>query len=65
MKCCYYIQKVKAIEVLQFKAEFLKDDHGDIWFYYAHNIHARNMQQDKPMSHLRAVHDAKELGEKK
>jgi hypothetical protein len=32
------------------KAEFLKDVHKDIWFYYAQNIHVRNCNKPKMMS---------------
>jgi len=28
-------------EVLQMKAEFLKDENGNIWFYYASGIQSR------------------------
>ena len=32
---CYYIQKIHKIEVLKMRCEFVKDDHGTIWFTYA------------------------------
>jgi hypothetical protein len=38
LRICYYVQKVHGQEILQMKAEFFKDVHKDIWFYYAHNI---------------------------
>ena len=41
-KMCHYIQKVYQYEILQMKAEFLKDENGNIWFYYASNIQGRS-----------------------
>jgi hypothetical protein len=32
------------------KAEFLKDVHKDIWFFYAQNIQIRNCNKPKMMS---------------
>ncbi len=37
-KIGHYLQKVYQQEILQMKAEFLKDENGNIWFYYASNI---------------------------
>lgn len=46
LKQCYkighYLQKVYQQEILQMKAEFLKDENGNIWFYYASNIQIRS-----------------------
>jgi len=41
-KLAHYIQKVYHYEILQMKAEFLKDDNGNIWFFYASNIQGRS-----------------------
>jgi len=38
MKICYYLQKVRNIEVLQMKAEFLRDENDNIWFTFAKDI---------------------------
>ncbi len=69
LRMCYYAQKVQAVEILQMKVEFLKDDHGDIWFSYAGNIHIRNYKgKSGPMhgsnrskfqaeSHDKLIHD--------
>ena len=45
LKQCYkighYMQKVYQVELLQMKAEFLKDENGNIWLYYASGIQVR------------------------
>jgi len=41
-KMAHYMQKVYQYEILQMKAEFLKDENGNIWFYYATNIQGRS-----------------------
>ena len=38
MKYCYYISKVKGIEILKFRAEFMKDENGFIWLFYCRDI---------------------------
>lgn len=38
MKYCYYISKVKGIEILKMKVDFLKDENGYIWLFYASEI---------------------------
>lgn len=40
-KMCFYVQKLYKYEILQMKAQFVKDVHGTIWFTYAQNIRAR------------------------
>jgi hypothetical protein len=37
-KMCYYIQKVYQYEVLKMRTEFMKDENGTIWFFYATQI---------------------------
>lgn len=56
LKFCYYIQKVRGFEVLSMKAEFFKDHNGWIWFYYAQNIHVRQISTGNALS----SEDAKE-----
>ena len=34
-KICYYIQKVYFWEILKMRAEFMRDENGTIWFYFA------------------------------
>lgn len=36
------------------KAEFFKDAHKDIWFYYAHNIQTKKSDKPKMMSSIDA-----------
>jgi hypothetical protein len=43
LKICYYLQKVRSIEVLQMKTEFLVDENANIWFTHASNIQYREM----------------------
>lgn len=38
------------MEILQMKAEFLKDDNGNIWFFYASNIQARSRFKNAAMN---------------
>mmetsp|Transcript_45789 Transcript_45789/g.33509 ORF Transcript_45789/g.33509 Transcript_45789/m.33509 type:complete len:92 (-) Transcript_45789:411-686(-) len=38
---CYYISKVYNYEVLKMRCEFLKDENGTIWFFYASEIRVR------------------------
>lgn len=35
---CYYLQKVRKIEVLQMGVEFLRDENDNIWFSSAKEI---------------------------
>jgi hypothetical protein len=41
-KIAHYVQKVYHQEILQMKAEFLKDDNGNIWFYYVTGLQTRS-----------------------
>ena len=38
LKYCDYISKVKGYEILRMKVEFIKDENGFIWLFYARNI---------------------------
>jgi hypothetical protein len=40
---CYYLQKVRSIEILQMKTEFLVDENSNVWFAHASNIQYREM----------------------
>ena len=43
-QCCklaYYVAKVYHVEILQMKAEFLRDENGNVWFFFAHNVQMR------------------------
>ena len=44
LKMCYYMQRVRSIEVLQMKAEFLVDESGSVWFSFAKDIHYRELK---------------------
>ena len=37
-KICYYLQKVRHKEILQMRAEFLRDECDNVWFVYANKI---------------------------
>ena len=41
LKMCFYLQKVRNIEILQMKTEFIEDDNKNIWFTYCSDIHYR------------------------
>lgn len=43
---CHYIQKVRNVEILQMRVEFLKDENGNLWFVHAKDIHTRK-KKDK------------------
>lgn len=49
-KYCYYISKVKGIEILKMKVEFLKDENGFIWLFYARDISCRRNKNNKDLS---------------
>jgi hypothetical protein len=40
---CYYLSKLRAIEILQMKTEFLVDENSNVWFVHASNIQYREM----------------------
>ena len=48
LKMCYYLQKVRQIEVLQMKLEFLKDENNNIWLSYVKDIQIRKVLQKQP-----------------
>lgn len=37
----HYLQKVRQVEILQMKTEFLKDQHNNIWLSIIKDIHYR------------------------
>lgn len=41
---CYYLQKVRHVEILKMKAEFLRDGNNNIWFSCAKDIHIRRSE---------------------
>ena len=45
LKMCDYLQKTKKIEILQMKAEFLRDVNNTVWFVYAKDIHIRPVKE--------------------
>lgn len=44
LKMCYYLQRVRSIEVLQMKAEFLQDESQSVWFTFAKDIQYRELK---------------------
>jgi hypothetical protein len=38
---CYYLQKVRGVEILQMKAEFLRDENSNVWLSYVKDITVR------------------------
>ena len=44
---CYYVQKVYNFEVLKMRCEFMKDENGQIWFFYASDIQVRCMRNNQ------------------
>jgi len=50
LKYCYYISKVKGIEVLKMRVEFLKDENGFIWLFYARDISCRKNANNKDLN---------------
>lgn len=59
MKICYYLQKVRNIEVLQMKAEFLRDENDNVWFTCAKDIHIRRIKSKISIT----GYDPKKVGE--
>ena len=43
---CYYLQKVRQIEILRMTAEFVRDDFDNIWFTYANQISYRRIYKN-------------------
>jgi hypothetical protein len=50
LKYCYYISKVKGIEILKMKVDFLKDENGFIWLFYASGIQQRRNKNSTTMN---------------
>lgn len=50
LKQCFiiaeYCQRIRGVEILQMNAEFIKDDNGFIWLFYAKNIFMRKSLHD-------------------
>lgn len=44
LKMCYYLQKVRSIEILQMRTEFLVDENSNVWFTYATNVQYRELK---------------------
>lgn len=61
MKYCYYISKVKGIEVLKMKLEFLKDENGFIWLTYARDIYTRKNKNCTTMDSRAAKEKSQEI----
>jgi hypothetical protein len=49
---CHYLQKVRQKELLQFKAEFLKDENGNIWLSFIKDFHIRRPFQNSRVANL-------------
>ena len=45
LKISHYLQKVRSIEILQMKVEFLIDENKNLWFSYAKDIHIRRVKK--------------------
>lgn len=58
LKICYYLQKVRNIEVLQMRAEFLRDDCDNVWFVFARKIHYRRLASSARYPGLKEDSDA-------
>ena len=41
LKICFYMQKVRQIEILQMSADFIRDDYDNVFFTYANKIQYR------------------------
>jgi hypothetical protein len=59
MKICYYLQKVRNVEVLQMKAEFLRDENNNVWFTFAKDIQIRRIHSKISIT----GYDSKKVGE--
>ena len=59
LKMCYYLQKVRNIEILQMKAEFLRDENDNIWFTFAKDIQIRRINSKISLT----GYDSKKIGE--
>jgi len=43
---CYFLQKVRQIEILKMTAEFVRDDYDNVWFTYASKISYRRIYKN-------------------
>lgn len=46
----HYLQKVRNIEILQMKVEFLRDENNNLWFAYAKDINTRKRHDKHAMA---------------
>lgn len=65
LKMAYYISTIRGIEILMMQAEFSKDENGYIWFFYAHNVHVREVPNKKTLNSKDAKREAKKIAENK
>jgi len=49
---CEYLQKNKNIEILQMKAEFLRDSHNNVWFVHAKDFEYRKCPNTQGLESL-------------
>lgn len=47
---CYFLQKVRRVEVLKMQAEFFRDDNDNVWFSNCKNINVRRVVPTRPTS---------------
>lgn len=47
LKICDYLQRVRRLEILRMRAEFLLDDNQSIWLSFVGEIHIRRIRQSK------------------
>lgn len=52
---CFYLQKVRSVEILQMKAEFLRDENNNIWFVNASEIHIRRCTSKVGLQELDSI----------
>lgn len=65
MKYCYYISQVWGVEVLQLKAEYLKDENGCIWLFYMRDIYTRKNKNKTQMNSVNAKKQAEKIQQNK
>lgn len=54
LKMCEYISKIRGHEILQMKAEFVRDENGWIWFFYARDVFMRKNKNRTGLSNVDA-----------
>jgi hypothetical protein len=47
LKICDYLQRVRHLEILRMRAEFLLDDNQSIWLTFVGEIQMRRIRQSK------------------